>query len=646
MNLFPIQFSKLNITGPLHPSMPYIVLKELAFELGLIVSVERLKTDIRYWAKIFKKLAEFEPLKIENLNHPDPVDKHKLMQIINPTESNWETENLRKCFSFLIFVSEWIQNKLPIEDEEYILSKECGLQSNQNIYSLNACVLYAICQLKQINVGLESTTEEMKTMIDIFYSPSKTIIGDEFSRSGSFRFSLEEELSPIQKFHEDAEEAEINITVTPVSEESESAVAEGPYQIYDEIENLQSISLLMTDMNYCLKYMEPVNSNQAIVLGSLLFQKDFSKYNHPLREFRRFKSDIPTFASEELIMTEAKKRNPYYDDLNLYFNPYLSKNAYSSEFLEHHIGLFSYSTSEYFGSIHFNILQELHLQENFHLGYHPNIINSETPVYIEQISNLKNEMIVCFGVKEEVLHATTWEELRDIFTNCHMFMNPFEKQRLFTKDQIERLNRLGKWIVQSYKSRNNYFYLFSDYAEETIESIESCLDVIDKITLISQSEFYFMNQLVSDYLQRSKQEKQLIEEGIEKLFELTMYMRGWNGETKNYPIASAPNPLNYDQTERNILECIFELDHINSNANDFIYQLPLITWKNEYVQSTTEEQGLTIGERIKIVKNGENQGIQSCVRMSSNVLGASYSFYCKIFKIPEKLNIRNLIYIQ
>jgi hypothetical protein len=225
-------------------------------------------------------------------------------------------------------------------------------------------------------------------------------------------------------------------------------------------------------------------------------------------------------------------------------------------------------------------------------------------------------------------------------------MNPFEKQRLFTKDQIERLNRLGKWIVQSYKSRNNYFYLFSDYAEETIESIESCLDVIDKITLISQSEFYFMNQLVSDYLQRSKQEKQLIEEGIEKLFELTMYMRGWNGETKNYPIASAPNPLNYDQTERNILECIFELDHINSNANDFIYQLPLITWKNEYVQSTTEEQGLTIGERIKIVKNGENQGIQSCVRMSSNVLGASYSFYCKIFKIPEKLNIRNLIYIQ
>ena len=69
-------------------------------------------------------------------------------------------------------------------------------------------------------------------------------------------------------------------------------------------------------------------------------------------------------------------------------------------------------------------------------------------------------------------------------------------------------------------------------------------------------------------------------------------------------------------------------------------------WKNEFVKCQATDQGLTIGDRITIVKNGESDNINSCIRMTSNVLGASYCFYCKLFKIPEKFDIKDLIYIQ
>jgi hypothetical protein len=72
----------------------------------------------------------------------------------------------------------------------------------------------------------------------------------------------------------------------------------------------------------------------------------------------------------------------------------------------------------------------------------------------------------------------------------------------------------------------------------------------------------------------------------------------------------------------------------------------LIIWKNEFVKSQALDQGLTIGDRITIVKNGESDNVNSCIRMSSNVLGASYCFYCKLFKFPEKFDIKDLIYIQ
>jgi uncharacterized membrane protein len=142
----------------------------------------------------------------------------------------------------------------------------------------------------------------------------------------------------------------------------------------------------------------------------------------------------------------------------------------------------------------------------------------------------------------------------------------------------------------------------------------------------------------------NEKNKNIIKKGIRKLFELTMKMRGWK-EYEPYPI-TITQPYSNEEIEKRTLEAIIELDECNQESNDFIYSLPLIIWRNEFIQSFIEEQGLTIGDRIKIVKKGESEGVSSCIRLTSNVLGATYCFYSRLFALKEEFDIKDLIYIQ
>lgn len=417
------------------------------------------------------------------------------------------------------------------------------------------------------------------------------------------------------------------------------------FDIYKHLEALKNESNLLSDINYLYKITEPTNNLQAIIIGSILYQKDFSKYIDPLREFRRYKSQLPT-SPQDFQMWNIENVNPHYSDLNLYFNPYLPQNAYSSDLLQQHLALFSYNTFEYDSISQYEILQEMHLEENFHIGFHPNIVNSETPVLLESLYDLKNEDMVCFGVKDEILKTTTWRELKELFEKMNMFVNPFEKKKVFTKDQIERLLRIGRWILNNcnFSFDTKYKYLFEKYDKKTIEEIQGCCDVIENLKFMHQANFEFLNNVIQQFNNKTSYKKDKIRDGINKLYEATMFMRGWNGHNE-LPIENA-HSTESESVQKRILESIFELDEINELTNNFIYSLPLMIWKNEFVQSVLEEQGLTIGERIELVKKGESVGIYSCVRMTSNVLGSSYCFYCRLFKMEPKFEIHRLSYIQ
>lgn len=636
MEFLPSYFSKILITGNLNPSIPYIVLKELAFEMGLLVSVERLENDVKYWAKIFKKLTKLEPQKITDYEK----DHDLLIQMINPLESKWENENLKNAYIFLNLFIEFLKGNQNDQTFNFSFMK-AELQSNKNPCSFNACILYALCKSKNIIIPLNASYQDMESLM-IQYDQQKQSEEIDTITVGSIDFHSEaspELFSPLAI----SQEYNSPVANSPVKCIEGRLEDKGLFQIYTEIENLESESSLFTDINYVLDLVEPKNNIQAVILGSLLFNKDFTKYIEPLREFRRHKMNLGVSVSD-VKMNHIEKMNPMINELYLYFNPYIPRNAYKLDVMDHHLQMFSYLPSEYIGTTSYQILQELHLQENFHLGFHFNIINVETPVLLDRIDDLQNFDLVCFGVRDEVLQATSWKELKDIFQNMMMFVNPFEKKRVFTKEQIERLLRLGKWILNSNHFR--FRYLFENISERTMQDIKECIETIEQIQFMQQTDFYFLTNIKHEYEVKTMKEKDLILLAFEKLFLLTMFMRGWDGKTDDLPIHHAPYPTNTPELEKKILECIFELDEINVKTKNFIYKLPLMIWKNEFVQSVLEEQGLTIGDRIKIVKNGETDGVHSCVRMTSNVFGSSYCFYCKVFKIYEKFNIKDLIYIQ
>jgi hypothetical protein len=631
MEILPVNFSKILITGKLNPSMPYIVLRELAFELGIIVSVDKLREDVKYWAKIFKKLTKLEPFTIVNYQQ----DKETIVNIVNPTCS-WDLDSLKKALEHMIFFCFTLANK-DFQEIEYV-----GIQSYENICSYNSCMLYSICRENNIFTPLDSSYDDLKILVEEFYKIKN-------SEQEEDLFSISEKSKTYESsiLEQDMSSVDLQLDLSPILPNSPKQVIQNYFDLYSETENLKSEANLLSDLNYVYKFVEPVNDIQAIVIGSLLFSKDFSKFQNPLREFKRWKLNLET-SQNELLLKLVEKINPLFNDLNLYFNPYLPKNAYQNSILDHHISLFSFPMFEYENASSYEILQELHLEENFHIGYLPNILNSETPVLLEQIDTLENGDIVCFGVKEECLQATTWKELKDIFTNMNMFINPFEKKRVFTKNQIERLSKIGRWILHNihFSIHHKFKYLFENYSNSTIKDISDCLDVMDQIKFFHEGNFSFLESLMIEFNNKSKPEKEEVIFGIHKLFEITMYMRGWNGISENYPIQNAPYPNDQNAQEKRILENIFILDEINHKTNNFIYKLPLMIWKNEFVQSVLEEQGLTIGDRIKIVKSGESEGVHSCVRMSSNVIGSSYCFYCRTFKIPSKFDVNLLSYIQ
>ena len=654
-----IVFSKLFITGPPSPTMPYIVLSELALEARFLVELDRM-SDPFYYVKVFKKILKIEPVYIHDLNNKDNFSE--VVHIINPlVRDKWSVDTLRNALQFITY---FIYAYRKEKDFSLFLFTPTGLQTPENQCNINACIYYGIARFKKLHIPLDITYEELKHKIII----SSLSISQPLPISSPAKIKQREVLdtdneceSPLDSMEHDSPLNHTTIYIEDDEEnlEDDEEISNGDvcisenidcekilimdfskenFNFFDNFSTIESIGELFQDLQYVRNQFHPMNNEQAITASAIVKHRDLTKTSHPLQEFKYYEEHIMT---KDTRIREFESHNPHFIDLYIYFNPYLPKSLYHKKDLDHHLQLFSYPTYQFIGMQSYEILQELYLEENFHLGWHPTIINLETPIDLDRISDLKNEEIICYGIRDEMMNATTWKELYLLFKNMNLFINPFEKNNIFSTNKIERLNKLGKWILSpSIEHR----YLFLDYEKETLDIIRVFVELLESMLLFQKSEFEMFKEYNLQYISMNKDQKDNIKMTIDRLFELIMFMRGWK-VNQPYPISDVP-PSDNDITEKNTLEALEILDESNITSKNFIYSLPLIIWKNEFVKSQMEDQGLTIGERISIVKNGESDNINSCIRMTSNVLGASYCFYCKLLKIPQKFDIKDLSYIQ
>lgn len=71
--------------------------------------------------------------------------------------------------------------------------------------------------------------------------------------------------------------------------------------------------------------------------------------------------------------------------------------------------------------------------------------------------------------------------------------------------------------------------------------------------------------------------------------------------------------------------------------------LPLLKYRDgQFTAETNPEAGLTIRDRIELVKLGNDNLIVSCIRLTSNIIGATYYRYSKILDLPVHFEIEDL----
>jgi hypothetical protein len=564
-----ILLSRLNITGLLNIYTPYIVIQEIGLTIGLNINIEELY-DIKFFCHIITYINNYSYPKIKNIELCN-----ELINYINPLEKNWTSSNLIEAYNHIKIFDDIISSNYQFENYSIY---DPGLQTNNNLYTLNSSVLYGFCKLyKLLPLPSDITLDEMRTLLIRNLLPTTILIQQCLN------------IHSIEYF-----KRELSLLLLKNSTSTTSHLYNNNNIIYNLISSNNPKELL------------PKCNKEAILLCSYNYGIDITQTKDPFTEYAWIQfcdeKHIDYNPIDELLL-KYRNKNKNYGSLLYYFNPYLPEEAYSKNLLQN---INYVDVDEY--EIYYE-LQLISLQETFYPGWLPNIENLETPINCDLIEDIKSEDLICFGILNEKLYASTWLELYNTFSHYKSFINPFQQRTVFPISSIKRLLKISLDL--------------NDTSDDRIK-------LADIIQFLLTLHIEDNNKIFSIKNQYEISDKISIQNSLIKLYELSLYMRGWDGQ-EQHPIYNVP-VSDAILTENRSLVAIVNFEE--SCKDNFILSLPLILWKEEYVLSQDEEQGLTIGDRLNIIKNGLNHdNTSSCIRLSSNTLLITYIYYCKLFDI-------------
>lgn len=390
---------------------------------------------------------------------------------------------------------------------------------------------------------------------------------------------------------------------------------------------------------------------EMIVIAALEYNIDISEAGNVRAEFQRLRqseySPVDTVLANRFTLDGPQLNSP---SLELCFNPCLPRELYSSRALAKLARAEGFRASDYQESDIYELLQLSCLTEQFYHGKVSNIPidNTETDVEYEPVSDLQYHLSVLFGIRGSVMHLYSYSELLTLFESRNSFIKPNQAGNLtgnqagdtFTDRQISKL------LILSEHS------LYSGETDATFQIRHNLSLIIRRIQLLSQETNSKCLEFLNVYINSDPLRKRHISEAITKLQDLAMYMRGWSG-TGELPIAVAIVP-SYEQVNVEIrvngaignfeLACSF-LGPIGEQILD----LPMYKYHRggQFIPCNSVEEGLTIGQRINIVKDGESSSsIHSCIRLTSNLLASTCVFYEELLGLSHRYRIENLAMIS
>ena len=624
------QLSRLLITGRIHERTPLCVLIEIADAHGIKCSSDQNTPNLAH--HLIETIHQTGVPTIEEIKNITNMTDWQCVARFVGKQSQWRQAELTQAYEFLIGFtnSDDPLNKIP---ENFV----AGIQTPTNPYAINACVLYKTCVYHRLNVSSRTTVNQMAFSIRMLRADIESVArrAKIFVERDARRLDL------------------INILMLS-NHEIQDPDPPSPLELLDPLtgpkvdathDMLTVLHNSLTDISELQHKITPSTPCGSIALAAIIYGIDISNASNPIREYNILKlAGRDHYQPGDPWLQYWYKRNPLLFDLNASFNPIFPVQYYNQNRLPAMVQAEGYSNDDITTSSPYELMQLNYVTETFYMGEMPNMRSMDLPIDLEPISTVPYGQLVCYGQRESKLQPVSMTELTELFNANQNFTNPFQQNSVFSTNAINKL----KFIAQS----PNGAIPTQRLSSETIAVRNRLVDAITGIEFACKANDEPTRQFGFTYRNASSDTKTAIIGALTNLLHAGMYMRGWMGLGHEYAVVKAAVPIEKEgEVHMNTVKSIDIFEKSCRSLGKIGVQLaslPLVYYKDgQYQVSNDASNGFTIGERVNIVKQGdETSNIASCIRLSSNWLCASAHKYLMSLGQPAPFDIFNLRYIS
>jgi hypothetical protein len=540
---------------------------------------------------ILKYIRENEK-EIEIKNDYTEEELNDISLFVSQKETSWKTSNLIKAFEHIVYYD----TRIP---KGFVY----GEKTNNHPLSYDSTMLYAFCLENGIATNKNDTIKELSVYTRLSFAKRHVLLEALVSKIPQMdNFSL-------------------------INSLKNSKIS------FNEF-NLSENSLVLVNNLKNTNYTRMVTTNEeAVVYACKNFNMDISSSTCPSRELLQlYKSEHPKFFLEDNF-TRRFSINPYFynttkfwkSNLSTLYNDKMTMTLLNNECVNHK----DISDPKQF-------LYELTLTNNIYQGIIPTCSYTQTFIYKTPFDEINKKHIISYGILDSNdLIALTPEEIIN-FLKTHKDFKDFKNEgEILSERNLKKLILLCK-----------NFPLEESYAE--------LLSTIRETKMLGNVINARMKEFISYFKGCDVTTKQKINDIFEKLFELGMTMRGWDGES-DYPLSEKDctnYEKRYEEIENRVTERMRELnENINSMSDTtkiIIKSLPLIKLSERdksFYRSTNYDEGLSFYERLMLIST-KPESVYACLRLSSNYLVSTSQYYNVLLNSKNYIDINNLEFIQ
>lgn len=538
----------------------------------------------------------------------DDDNRKEIIETLEDTVIN--NPNFNEIAMFVNHNVSWNKKSLMIAYENLLQYGDCykvplyfdyGYPTPENPLLLPGRVLYRFCLLLGINLDVSDTLDYMYEKI-MRCNAHKIVDSMHFNKIKSLCLSGE-----AKEAKEAKEPKEINI-----NKSSED---------YDDLwKNLDNKIFLRN--NYECK-----SNEEAIILSVMRFNIDISRSICPQEEYNIMKILKKKYKPIDNIMKYNYENNFSIYNLHIVFNPVFPARFYSdlvqlakdygNNLLEDEDEAYNYLYTAYYTN-------------TWYRGWFPctnralHDSQRETTIGLEDKYNTSNIIILASG-----------DELFKYGGNCHF-------------DTIDTLIKHFQvnGLISPYSNKNLTDFEISRLLFLCEDEPTFC-SLIQELVKEQNSLKNKIERFKNNYKELDCDMQNTIKDIFYKLLYASMYMRGWDGVSKdNLPIESYSTP-NIEEAEEKSCICIYELHKMIEDLGknkDFVLSIPLVRYLDGvYEPSRSRSDGYTLSERLFLLFHGNTSKNQrSCMKESSNWFAATSHMVLKSIQADPGFDIRKI----